>query len=316
MRTIALAVLAAVAGTAGAQERLTITDVSPAQPRAGQEVTVAVTGNGPVEVCLAPLGAPGRCAAAAPGQDGAHRAAFSGVHAGRWTVVAGAGAERVERDLVVRARGRRLVVLAVGDSLVRPVAFGLADLLRRRADVVLRRDVQPGAGISKPCCLDWVEHARALADRWHPDVVLVFLGGNEGYSFADVPCCGDPWVARYAERQRALMRAFARDGRARVLWSTMPAPAPSLRDHRTLWAAENRALALATAEDDAGVFDVGALVSPGFRFRRTMRRGGERVVVRRGDGIHLSRAGGRIAAAAFLRRLRADGIGVARAPRG
>jgi hypothetical protein len=245
---------------------------------------------------------------AAPAADGVHRATFTAPYPGRWTVVADAGAERRTGDLVVRPRGDRLVVLATGDSLVQNLAHGLAGRLRLRRDVVLRRNVQMGRGLSKPDGFDWVADAREAAARWDPDVVVVFLGGNEGYAIEGAQCCGAPWVTRFAERQRAVMRAYSRGGRTRVYWVTLPAPGPTVPARRTVWTAENLALRSAASEDDARVFDAAALLTPGYEWRRRMRWHGRRRVVRERDEVHLSRAGGRVAGWALLRQLRADRV--------
>jgi hypothetical protein len=260
-------------------------------------------GDVPAQLCLVPLAGRPRCQNASPGSQ---RVRVPGTYPGRWTLSARVG-EEDSRALVVRPRARRLVVLAVGDSLVKPVVTGMRDDLRRRADVVVRKEVHHGSGLTRDE-IDWIPHARKVAARVRPDVVLVFMGAGDGYPIDGVHCCEPPWIKRYVPLQRRMIRAFAQEGRTRVYWSLLPAPAPSRGNLRYAWAALNQAFTLATADDSARLFDTNPMLSPGFEYRRRMRWHGRSWAVRRSDGFHLSLAGGRIVADAFLRQLRADGI--------
>jgi hypothetical protein len=228
-------------------------------------------------------------------------------------VTAAAGALHASRTVRVLPRGRRLVVLAAGDSLVANLAAGLRGALRGRG-IVMHADVEPGRGLTTPdwSGFVWSRHAGETAERLEPDIVMVFLGGNEGFPIGSVGCCGTDWVDLLAHEQRAVMRAYARGGVARVYWSTLPAPGPSRPGHRPTWMAENLALHEATGDDDARIFDASELLTPGFGFRRYMMWHGALEKVRADDDIHLSRAGGRIAAEAWLAQLHAERVGVRR----
>ena len=310
---VAAVVAAGVGARAQAEDpAVTVTAITPARPHAGTPLTVDVTSRTGDEarVCLLPAAGTSRCAEAVPQEDGTRRATFTAPHPGRWTLVVDAGAERVTRRLRILPHGDRLVVLATGDSLVDNLAHGLAGRLRLRRDVALKRSVHLGAGLSRPDGFDWLAEAQASVARWQPDVVVVFLGGNEGYDLDGVPCCAANWVERFADRQRALIRAYAGDGRTRVYWTTLPAPSPDSEARRIVWAAENLALEAATAGGEARVFDVKALLTPRYRWRRSMRWNGRRRVVRDPDGVHLNRTGGRVAAWALLKQLREDGVDV------
>jgi hypothetical protein len=286
---------------------LSLAGVTPAHPHAGRPFAVRVhTSARDVRVCLQPWVGRPHCEITA-----SRRARFVAPHPGRWTVSAQAGGRQVSRRLRIRPHERRLVVLAVGDSLVANLAAGLRPILKRRG-VKLRMDEEVGRGLTKPDLLGfhWLPHARQTAARWKPDIVVMFVGGNEGYPIGRVRCCGTEWVKRLARRQRGLMRAYGRRGQARVYWSTLPAPGPTQADHVPIWAAENRALALAVRHDAARVFDIDALLSPGFVFRRSMSWHGATEQIRQADGVHLTRAGGRIAADALVAQLRAERVGV------
>jgi hypothetical protein len=201
------------------------------------------------------------------------------------------------------AHARRLVVLAAGDSLTYNLSFGIKREFPR-GKVVVHTDVSQGRGLSKEG-FDWPAHGREVVARVKPDVVFLFLGGNEGFPLGDAQCCDQPWIDAFAARQRALMQAYAHTG-ARVYWLNLPAPGPTRPGHRITWAAENQALTTAAPAEGVTIFDTNALLSPGFRFRRWIRWHGTMRKARDRDDIHLSRSGGMIVAEALLQQLRRD----------
>jgi hypothetical protein len=321
LAAVALAgVLAAVAGVARAAEEqespVAIVAVDPVRPHAGAPLTIDVedAAHRAVRVCLLPGAGSERCITARTAEDGVRRATFTAPYPGRWTIVADAADGRATRRLRVLPHGDRLVVLAAGDSLVDNLAHGLAGPLHLRRDAVLRRDVEIGRGLSKPDGFDWIANAQAAVSRWQPDVVVVFLGGNEGFDLGGVHCCAAPWVRRFGDLQQALMRAYAHDGSTRVYWTSLPAPGPSLAFRSVVWAAENAALETALLDDDARLFDANALFTPGYHWRRGMRWHRRYHVTRAEDQIHLNRTGGRIAAYELLKELRLDAVDVPARP--
>src|SRR5205823_5872661 len=123
------------------------------------------------------------------------------------------------------ARRRLPLVLAVGDSMMDPLDVLLGDRLRRRART--RSFVRVGDGLSHPGST-WLHRAR-LEARLRPLATVVFLGANDYFDMrtparAAVTCCDAGWIAEYARREAAVMRAYSRAGRGRVLWLTLPAP--------------------------------------------------------------------------------------------
>ena len=154
---------------------------------------------------------------------------------------------------------------------MQPLDVLLADRLGARADT--RSYIRVGTGLSQPS-LDWIARARLQAARLRPDAVVVFLGANEGLDMTtgtgiEVACCGADWQAEYALRAAAIMRAYSRRGRARVVWLALPAPR---QPERALIVAAVNAAARAAAVQLGGVRIVAldALFTPGFRYRAFM----------------------------------------------
>ena len=208
-----------------------------------------------------------------------------------------------------RSRGR---VLAAGDSMIQIVDVFLRERLKPH-HLRVKSDAHIGSGLSKPFQLNWPRHARRIAKRYHPRATVVFLGANEGFPLRHhgkrVNCCSRAWTRAYSWRVRRMMRALERRGRSRVYWLTLPAA----RSHKwnRIYRRVNRGIEIATRiERERGVriVDMRKVFTPNGHYRRSMRRGGKRVVVRQSDGIHLSRAGARIAARVVTRAMRRDGV--------
>ena len=224
---------------------------------------------------------------------------------GLWpAAVATAWGQRLFTQEYVRPSGRPLA-LATGDSMIEYVDVSLEKGLGKRGFKV-RSDTRISTGISKPFLLNWPAHAKRQV-RSRPDVTVVFIGANDGYSFGDTDCCGHAWVNAYALRVRRMMLTYSRERQGLVYWLTLPAARPA--QWHDVYPAVNRAIfaAAASLAGAAHVVDLAKALTPGGRFRSSMRWKGRRVTVRQGDGIHLSLAGASIAEALIERAMRADG---------
>jgi hypothetical protein len=148
----------------------------------------------------------------------------------------------------------------------------------------------------------WPEEAAKQAAHIKPRATVLSMGANEGFGMTlpgggTATCCDETWRAEYARRAGLMMDAYARAGRGAVLWMTLPAP----RDERRQDIADavNAAVAAAAAgRPSVTVVDVAGTVSPGGVFRWRLQPGGP--LVRERDGVHLTPAGGAIAARLVL----------------
>lgn len=206
------------------------------------------------------------------------------------------------------AGARDVRVLATGDSMIEP----LDELLAKRvAPARTGREARGGTGVSKIYPLDWVRHARKQVRSYSPRATVMWIGANDGAPLEtddgrSVKCCRAAWIEAYAERARKMMRTYTGDGR-HVYWLTLPAPRSDARAR--IFAAVNAAIARAAeGVERARVLDMVAVLSPGFRYRRTAQVDGKRAVIRQRDGVHVSRAGAKLALRPLLRAMRADGV--------
>jgi lysophospholipase L1-like esterase len=201
-------------------------------------------------------------------------------------------------------------LLVTGDSLSQPLDAELARDLAGRDGVRVVRDARLGTGISKSDLLDWGKLSVAQTRKVRPDAVVMFLGANEGFPIEvggkEAECCGGAWASQYAFRARSMMNVYRRNGAARVYWLLLPQPRDAARARITR--AVNAAITVAAEPYRAQVrvLDMGAIFTPGGRFRAAMSVGGRETIVREPDGVHLNDAGARVAASAVLRAVDRD----------
>ena len=94
--------------------------------------------------------------------------------------------QRLRRKLRANPPGGRLRILATGDSMIQIIDSYLKARAGGRARV--RSDAHISTGLSKPSLLDWQAQARRQAAR-RPDVVVMFIGANDGFPMAGADCC-------------------------------------------------------------------------------------------------------------------------------
>jgi hypothetical protein len=223
---------------------------------------------------------------------------FRADRTGRWRVELRYRGHRVRRSVAVgrgvRASAPPPVVLTTGDSTMQGVDRFLADELGNGAKVV--SDVRPSVGIAKPDG-PWGTLARTQTRRLHQAATVMSIGVVDGFPVrtpagARIECCGPAWVAEYARRVRAMMKTYRREGRARVLWLTLPLP----KGPTEVATAVNLAVVKAAAGlRNVTVLRMDQVFTPN-GFRETMPYRGRVVDVREEDGIHLNITGQVIAA--------------------
>jgi hypothetical protein len=200
------------------------------------------------------------------------------------------------------------VLLATGDSEMQVLDGDLASDLGGPAGARVISDARQSSAISSPFVFDWPAHAVAQVAADRPDIVAMFLGGNEGFALGGVNCCSAAWSRRYAIKVEGMMRTYRQHGAASVYWFLIPTP--SKPQFVRVVDAVNRGIVLAAAHFRRGVhvFDLRPVFSPGERYLGTLSYGGRSITVHESDGFHLSASADVIVARLFLSRLRRDGL--------
>jgi lysophospholipase L1-like esterase len=256
-------------------------------------------------LCVMPPGAGARCRPVRiQPERGEVAVRVRALRAGGYRIAATNRWQRLRAAFRARPAGGRLHVLATGDSMVQIIDSFLAERVGRAR---VRSDARVSTGLSKPSLLNWPAHARRQAAS-RPDAVVMFIGANDGFAMGDAPCCGAPWVAEYARRARAMMRTYARGGRARVYWLLLPAARSGI--FRETFPAVNAGIRRAAQGlgDDVRLVELDEFFTPGGRYRSSMTVDGRVVRVRQDDGVHLNTTGASLAATLIARAMRRDRI--------
>ena len=210
--------------------------------------------------------------------------------------------------LTLHVRSSRPVLLATGDSEMQVLDDDLASDLSGPGGASVTGDARQSTAISSPFFFNWPAHAFGQVADHHPDIVAMFLGGNEGFRLGSAECCGADWSREYATRVAGMIRAYRQGGAAVVYWFLIPTPSkePFVKVVRAV----NRGIEIAAAQFPEGVhvFDLRPTFSPGGRYIDSLTLDGQTITVHEPDGFHLSESADRFVARMFIARLRRDHV--------
>jgi hypothetical protein len=118
-----------------------------------------------------------------------------------------------------------LTILEIGDSLGEDLGIGMGGVLGSDPRVRVLQEAVGDTGLARPDYYDWAVHLEEELATYHPGVVVVMLGGNDGQSFdANGSYVGfgtSEWHTIYSERVAQVMDEATKAG-AHVLWVGMP----------------------------------------------------------------------------------------------
>jgi len=208
---------------------------------------------------------------------------------------------------------RPLRVLAVGDSLMLDLQYGMERELDPRTDVVVEGRGALGFGFTVPHW-DWerdvlTDYDRLVAEVL-PDVVVVMIGANEFEDYAvngeNLTSGGGRWSEVLFQRADEAIAHWKADG-AHVYWWTTP----RMRDTRFLTNDLNAVWERASEAWGAGVTmidSMGVLGDVEGAYRETLVDGsGVEVPLRKARGVHFHEVGADMLARQLEARLMADG---------
>jgi hypothetical protein len=201
-----------------------------------------------------------------------------------------------------------LRVLEIGDSLGEDLGFQLQTDLPATGVATLAMDSQGDTGLANTSYYDWTQHLESDIEASHPQIVVIFLGANDGQGF-DVNGVaeqfGTPeWISAYTQRVDTMIEECNHAG-ARVVWVGMPPMQDAslnsevqqldgiywkqtLMFHGTMYLPSSTVLA------PNGVFTFSLPNSAG-----------ESVVVRTPDGVHLTSPGAALLATYVINAINA-----------
>ncbi|MCL4508735.1 MAG: DUF459 domain-containing protein [Chloroflexi bacterium] len=201
-----------------------------------------------------------------------------------------------------------LRLLVTGDSLTGYLGPELIDAAARVGPVLGFVDTHDGTGLTRPDFVDWSVVASEQGPKYHPDAVVVLIGGND-FQNMTLPggkffLAGTPaWTAEYARRVQVCMERWLAGGARRVYWLSMP-PA-----RRPDWAHDdaqiNVAIQMAAARVPGAEYVniLGPITNDGKYTDFIKKPNGQVLLIREQDGVHLNQAGSQIAADEVLKVL-------------
>jgi hypothetical protein len=197
-----------------------------------------------------------------------------------------------------------LRLLVTGDSLpgyLGPILLNDAAAIGPVRGAV---DVHDGTGLTRPDFVDWSLVARGQVVTYHPDAVVVWMGGNDFQNMTmpagHVFLAGTPaWTREYQRRAGICMRIWIHGGARRIYWLAMP-PA---RDPS--WAYDDAQIDTALRRAAARVpgaeyLDILGPITDHGRYADYVHENGQPELVREADGVHVNLAGSTIVAQEVL----------------
>jgi hypothetical protein len=118
-----------------------------------------------------------------------------------------------------------LTILDVGDSLGEDLGLGLGYTLDSNPLVHVIQAAKGDTGLARPDYYNWPAHLEALLNEYHPQVVIILIGGNDAQSFdynnGVVDFGSAEWHTVYSARV-ALVMSEVLKAKAKLLWVGLP----------------------------------------------------------------------------------------------
>ncbi|MCZ7528060.1 MAG: DUF459 domain-containing protein [Acidimicrobiia bacterium] len=201
-----------------------------------------------------------------------------------------------------------------GDSLAQTPGESLTNMAgdTKVIDVLGPVDARVSTGLGRPDVFNWAQHVQEETARLDPHVVVLTFGANDDHGYmtgvpegTEIGAFGsESWVAEYRRRVGGLMDQVIGEGRT-VIWVGIPAVRNEEQSERfDLLNGIYREEAAARAGDVLFVDAWPLLLDAEGRYADYLPNDeGQLVQVRAPDGVHFTRAGGNIIAAAAMRQV-------------
>ncbi|HEV3312270.1 MAG TPA: DUF459 domain-containing protein [Chloroflexota bacterium] len=191
-----------------------------------------------------------------------------------------------------------LNLLITGDSLVGYMGPQILNLASSQGPVTGATDTHDGTGLTTPAFVDWSLLAGQQVHQFHPDAIVIMIGGNDFENMTlpsnkFFPAGTKSWTREYQRRAAYVMRTWIRGGVKRVYWLSMPLAqnASWANDDRHIDVALRRAAALVPGVHYVNV--LGPILNHG-HYAAYVKYQGVPTLIREPDGVHLNIAGSQI----------------------
>jgi hypothetical protein len=200
----------------------------------------------------------------------------------------------------------RCTVLEIGDSIGNDIGWGLTRQLPTSSGVGLVQTDRSATGLANPTSFDWTVQLPVYLDQYHPNLVIVCIGGNDQQGMevdgSAVQFPSGAWQAAYLARVAEIVGEVHRSG-ALLVWVGLPVMRqPSYSQGAGIL---NDLYRRGTATAPGAVFlpTWSLLGGPTGTFHSTALVNGRPAGLRDPDGIHLSFSGENVAATYLVREI-------------
>jgi hypothetical protein len=188
-----------------------------------------------------------------------------------------------------------LRVLVIGDSIGLSFGYSMANKLDAGGIVKTTVDGREATGLTRPDAFDWTAEVRADIVQFHPELVVAMFGGNDDQdtivSGRFIPFGSQAWTVIYGSRVAGIAATVHSAG-AHLLWAGLPVMRSAGLTQRLQSVMSVTKAALAGRNGAAFVDNFGALSDGAGHYTVAVPgTGGQQVIVREPDGIHLTPAG-------------------------
>lgn len=197
-------------------------------------------------------------------------------------------------------------VLEIGDSLGNDLAFALSSELPPSSGVRLIRLDKASTGLAKPSYFNWPDQLAEALQTYHPQLVVICLGGNDQQAMADGASLlrfpSAAWQSAYLGRVSELVSEATTSG-AYVLWVGMPVMQPPYYNNGM--EVLNRLFVEGVTEEPNATFlsTWSLLANPQGDFQAAAQVDGREAVIRSPDGIHFTDVGAGVVATYVVRAM-------------
>lgn len=197
-------------------------------------------------------------------------------------------------------------VLEIGDSLGNDLGWGLERHLAATAGVHFVQLDKPSTGLANAWYYNWPNHLAVDLAAYHPQVVLVFLGGNDQQGMtidgSAVQFAQPKWDSTYVGFVRRVVDEVTSTG-AYLLWIGLPImQPPSYNQGASLL--DSLYQKGVTSQSDATFVSTWSLFSdPAGQFATQAAVNGVETTLREPDGIHFSFSGEDVLATYVIREM-------------
>ncbi len=197
-------------------------------------------------------------------------------------------------------------VLEVGDSLGNDLGWGLRRQLPSSSGLTLVQLDKSSTGLANPGFWDWPAEMATYLQQYHPQLVVICLGGNDqqGIEVAGtaLPFPSASWQSAYSARIRQMLNEATSSG-AYVAWVGLPVmQQPSYAQGAALLDSLYQK-AVATVADAIFIPTWSYMAGLGGAFASSAAVNGVRTTIRAADGVHLSYPGEDVLATYVIQQL-------------